>query len=110
MDGAEQKSYGKEAVLERLSSRRVKKERDAFVTALLLDGVVLLLAVFSIVSAFTAETRDAAMPGVAGAVVGSPALFAISRFVRSRPTPLGWAWLALSALSLAWLLATEVFF
>lgn len=108
MDGDETKSYSKEAVLQRLSSRRVKTERRAFMPAIILDGVVLLMSVVSLYSAFTAQTRDESMLGVAGAVIGAPAIFAISRFIRSRPTPLGWAWLALSALSLVWLLATEL--
>jgi hypothetical protein len=107
---SEEKDYSREAVLERLSGKRVAKERNAFLPALVLDGIVLLIALGCLWSAFTAATRDEAMLGIAGAVIGAPALFAISRFVRSRPTPLGWVWLALSALSLAWLLVTELLF
>lgn len=102
--------YSRDAVLERLSARRVKKGRNAFVPALVLDGIVLAIALAGIWSAFSAMTRDEAMLGIASAVIGAPALFAISRFIRSRPTQLGWAWLALSALSLAWLLVTEFLF
>ena len=88
--------YSKEAVLGRLSARRRGSEQRGLIPALILDALVLASSLFSLWVAFSAQTSDEAFPGIAGAVIGGPALFAISRFIRSRPTIFGWLWLLVS--------------
>ncbi|WP_394692080.1 hypothetical protein [Hyphobacterium sp.] len=92
--------YSKEAVQKRLSAKRRQRESWAYWPAFVLDALVLAGSVYALWMAFTAEFSDGRIQWFGFAFVGSPAVFAISRFIRSRPTPAGWAWLAVSAFAL----------
>lgn len=94
-----EKDFSKEAVLKRLSAKRRGKEAAGFWPSLILDTLVLLASLYAFWMAAIADLPDDRTVWFAMAFVGSPAAFALSRFIRSRPTPPGWLWLAVSFLA-----------